>query len=374
MSFESKILEENMPKLLFVTTAPFYPDSSGGAELSTLYLFSRLCHLGWQVEVICSLSVRTGYLLGACILELGRLRKPSISLMDRDLGYPCWRVITKNNTTHDWLVLLDQRLCEYKPDMVMGSPNPMCPLLTQAAHMGYPSFYYAHNLAAQEGGYKIPNKIHVIANAPYTASQLSRMTQREMRVVLEMIDPELYRVNKHDNRYITFINPIPEKGLHVAIEIARSLPDECFLFVKGGWPGINDDYQASLLQPVRVIPNVEIWDNQKDMRSVYEVTDILLVPSQFIETFGRVIIEAQLNGIPVVAANVGGVPYTLGQGGILVTPKDSPAAYVDALRQLRRSRSLYSDLSIAAIRNSERPEFDPQQQVYNFIRIVENFL
>jgi glycosyltransferase involved in cell wall biosynthesis len=120
--------------------------------------------------------------------------------------------------------------------------------------------------------------------------------------------------------------------------------------------------------------NVKIWDNQKDMRSVYAVTDILLVPSQFIETFGRVIIEAQLNGIPVVAADVGGIPYTLGQGGFLVKPKDKPEVYVDVLQQLRADRNLYEDLSLAAIKNSERPEFNPYQQVDNFIHFVEEHL
>jgi len=38
---------------------------------------------------------------------------------------------------------------------------------------------------------------------------------------------------KRKRQYITFINPIPQKGLDVAIEIARCLPQERFLFVKG---------------------------------------------------------------------------------------------------------------------------------------------
>jgi glycosyltransferase involved in cell wall biosynthesis len=117
---------------------------------------------------------------------------------------------------------------------------------------------------------------------------------------------------------------------------------------------------------------VEVWNHQQDMRRIYAVTDILLVPSQFDETFGRVIVEAQVNGIPVVASKVAGIPYTLGQGGILVEPKDKPQGYVEALQRLRTDETLYRQLSALALENSQRLEFDPEQQVNNFIRFVES--
>jgi glycosyltransferase involved in cell wall biosynthesis len=119
---------------------------------------------------------------------------------------------------------------------------------------------------------------------------------------------------------------------------------------------------------------VEVWEHQQDTRQIYAVTDILLVPSQFYETFGRVILEAQVNSIPVVAANVGGIPYTLGQGGILATPHDDPDAYVDALRVLRTDEGFYKQLSTLAFQNSQRPEFDSEYQVNNFISFIESHL
>jgi len=68
----------------------------------------------------------------------------------------------------------------------------------------------------------------------------------------------------------------------------------------------------------------------------YESADLLVLPSRG-ETYGMVVTEALAHGLPVVAADVGGVAETLGHGtegarpGLLVPP-DDPAAFAVALR------------------------------------------
>jgi glycosyltransferase involved in cell wall biosynthesis len=357
-----------MPKLLFVTTLSFYPDASGGSEHFLLYLFKSLRQLGWKVEVFCGLSLGSPYFRRACWQALMHLQKPSLSVMDEDLGYPCWRQIRKFSKDHHWIECLDQRLREYRPDVVLSHDSPQSLLLNYAAHQGYPSFHFAQWLSEIE----VPNEIHIIANSPFNASATAQFTRNEIGVLLPVTELDQYRVAKRDRQYITFINPIPEKGLDVAIEIARCLPQERFLFVKGRWGKYSASSREAFMKPIYKLPNVEVWDHQHDMRRIYAVTDILLVPSQFDETFGRVIVEAQVNGIPVVAAKVAGIPYTLGQGGILVEPKDKPQSYVEALQRLRTDENLYKQLSALALENSQRPEFDPQHQVNNFIDFVES--
>lgn len=67
----------------------------------------------------------------------------------------------------------------------------------------------------------------------------------------------------------------------------------------------------------------------------YGAADVLVLPSRG-ETYGMVVTEALARGLPVVAADVGGVPEALGRGddgtapGLLVPP-DDPAALGDAL-------------------------------------------
>lgn len=361
-----------MRKLLYVSMSPFFPDSSGGAELSILFLLKALSRRGWQVGVFCAFLPKSPLLEIACLQELKRLKKSSFLLKDEDLGFPCWRFISdSNNKEIEWLTSLDDQLKKFQPDIILGYPSPLCPLLNFSTRQGYPCFYYAHNLAVYENNIAIPRQIHVIANAPITAKALSKISHKKIGVVHVIIERDLYKVGNREKKHITFINPIQEKGIDIATRVAQILKEESFLFVKGGWLGFSEDYLTSLISTSK-LSNVEVWDHQINMRSVYSVTDVLFVPSQFFETFGRVIVEAHINGIPVVAADVGGIPYTIGEGGILVKPIDKPEGYVGALNKLRTDEDFYKKISEAAIRNSMRPEFDPTVQINNFIQFVES--
>jgi glycosyltransferase involved in cell wall biosynthesis len=68
--------------------------------------------------------------------------------------------------------------------------------------------------------------------------------------------------------------------------------------------------------------DLEALPNQKDICTVYRRTAVLLVPSFWEEASGRVIAEASMSGIPVLAANRGGIPEQLdGQGVLFDIPK-----------------------------------------------------
>jgi glycosyltransferase involved in cell wall biosynthesis len=84
----------------------------------------------------------------------------------------------------------------------------------------------------------------------------------------------------------------------------------------------------------------------------YAAADVLVVPSRA-ETYGMVIAEALARGLPVVAAEVGGVPEAMGRGadgtrpGLLVPP-DDPAALRNALRAWLEDSALRERLRAAA--------------------------
>jgi glycosyltransferase involved in cell wall biosynthesis len=75
---------------------------------------------------------------------------------------------------------------------------------------------------------------------------------------------------------------------------------------------------------------------EEELARRYGAADLLVLPSRS-ETYGMVVTEALARGLPVVAADVGGVPEAMGHGadgsrpGVLVPPED-PGALGDALR------------------------------------------
>jgi glycosyltransferase involved in cell wall biosynthesis len=263
-----------------------------------------------------------------------------------------------------------RRLEAFRPDVVLGDSSADCPLLRQALTREYRCIYLARSVPTIGTPSIIPRNLFFAGNSPYTASVLEAITGKSIEVIRPMVHAANYLVERREPKFVTFINPVPEKGVSIALEVARRMPETRFLFVKGRWPVAHPEMLETLIRPARDLPNVEVWDHQLDMRAVYRVTRILLAPSQFIETFGRVILEAHINGIPVVAANVAGIPDTLGEGGVLVEPKHDVEAYVEALQQLEQDTARYEELSKLALENSQRPEFTPGRQLRTFVRFV----
>jgi glycosyltransferase involved in cell wall biosynthesis len=91
---------------------------------------------------------------------------------------------------------------------------------------------------------------------------------------------------------------------------------------------------------------------EPELARSYAAADVLVLPSRA-ETYGMVVAEALARGLPVVAADVGGVPEALGHGadgarpGLLVPPGD-PGALRDALRAWLEDADLRRRLRLAA--------------------------
>jgi glycosyltransferase involved in cell wall biosynthesis len=94
-----------------------------------------------------------------------------------------------------------------------------------------------------------------------------------------------------------------------------------------------------------------------DLQSAYAAADLLVLASRA-ETYGMVVTEALSRGLPVVAAEVGGLAEALGHGadgirpGLLVPPED-PVALRDALRDWLCDAELRARLRRAACERRE---------------------
>lgn len=258
-------------------------------------------------------------------------------------------------------------------DVAVLQNGPMLELASGFAQIGVPSVAYLHGLGFEtwaDRTVSLPFRGY-IANSQFTAGRLQRAFGVGSVVVPPLFQRERY-ATEVEGRAVTFINPVPEKGLDLALQIAGSCPEIPFCFVRGWRTSWNDD--RALKRQVNRLGNVELRDQTSDMRSVYRETKILLVPSQWeAETWGRVVTEAQFSGIPVLASDRGGLPESVGPGGVVLRHNDSAAVWAEALRRLWFDPDAYSELASAALRHANSPLVNPDLQLTTFLTAVERF-
>ncbi|WP_073969493.1 glycosyltransferase family 4 protein [Streptomyces sp. CB02460] len=181
----------------------------------------------------------------------------------------------------------------------------------------------------------------------------------------ELIYPDIYSCapvrdpRPAEQKYVTLVNPCGYKGIDVFLALADALPQVPFLAVES-W-GMTDRDRAALAAR----PNVVVHPGADDMEQVYGRTKVLLMPSLWDETFGYCSVEAMLRGIPVLAADVGGLREAkLGVGRLLPVrpitrypgagpvalpdaeiPAQDVAPWLDALRELLGDEEGYGRLA-----------------------------
>lgn len=121
--------------------------------------------------------------------------------------------------------------------------------------------------------------------------------------------------------------------------------------------GINNDVIFVGNIPYDVLPN-------------YYAASDLFVHTSHVESMGRVILEAQASGKPVIASKIGGIPEAVTEdSAILVPPKDS-RKFADAMIKLLNNEKLSSDLGKAG-RNFVVEKFEFWRQEERLVDFYE---
>jgi glycosyltransferase involved in cell wall biosynthesis len=82
------------------------------------------------------------------------------------------------------------------------------------------------------------------------------------------------------------------------------------------------------------VPNLEVLAATPEVRNAYARTRILLVPSRWPEPYGRVILEAMSNAIPVICSGAGSMDEAADGAAMVVPDADDPHAWAAAIRSL----------------------------------------
>ena len=142
-------------------------------------------------------------------------------------------------------------------------------------------------------------------------------------------------------RYLGFLGRIaPEKGVDQAISIARraGLP----LRIAAKVDKVDREYFAGAIQPLLDLPGVEYIGEISDGEKAAFLSGAiaLLVPVNWPEPFGLVMIEAMACGTPVIAYRRGSVPEVIEDGltGFVVDDERGAVAAIERLSLLSRER------------------------------------
>ncbi|MEE8359303.1 MAG: lipopolysaccharide heptosyltransferase II [Candidatus Omnitrophota bacterium] len=158
---------------------------------------------------------------------------------------------------------------------------------------------------------------------------------------------------------ISRITPI--KGhkyfIKAIVFVSRVIPNLSVLIIGEPSPG-KEEYKRELELLVRRLGLTGIvkfvgW--KEDIPKALSKLDLLVLPTVTQEAFGRVIVEAQACGVPVVATRVGGVAELVDDGvnGLLVPPED-PQSMREAILKIAKDPELAMRLSYEGRKNSQK--------------------
>jgi glycosyltransferase involved in cell wall biosynthesis len=342
-------------KILFTSAIPYLPQIYGGLNTNTHELALELIQRGHHVSVLTRISYRNAFGARAA-LTMQLMNKRCVC--DATYGYPVYRA------REPWTVIDDLP----RPDVAIMQDGQMLLFAKAFTDHHIPTVGYFHGLDFED--WTIDNRpaatsdlpsIEYVANSQFTARRFRNRYALSAEVIPPVFRPERYRVER-DGRNVTFVNPVAEKGVDIALKLAEACPEIPFAFVKG-WPlSVRDNLR--LRARVRRLKNVELSERLDDMRIVYRKCRILIVPSRWgRETWGRVASEAQVSGIPVIGSDHGGLPEAVGPGGIVIDLNEPIDTWVKVLKKLWHDVTYYNKMSRAALSHSIRPQIKIDVQV-----------
>ncbi len=349
-------------RVLFANDYPHLPENTGGIEANTHELCMALSAAGHQVAVLAELLGRG--LVGALARARLRSRLAIEFAADRCLGYAVlrsWRPSEALGAAMAW----------FRPDVVVVQ-SWRFDMVADALNSGVAAMLYSHNTNSEI--LNVNNNLlpacALVACSTYCADFHSRAVGAKFNVLQPLINPHRYLCDGPRN-HVVQVGLSSRKGAAVTLAVARQRPDIPFLIVQN-WEGLRrrPDGEDDLRRQAATLTNVRIISPERDVRKLYRRARLLLVPSQDLETWGRVVNEVQVSGIPVVASNQGGLPESVGNGGIVLDSQASTEAWVLAVARLWDEPDWYMEMAQRARTRAAEEDIRPDVLLDRFLALL----
>jgi lipopolysaccharide heptosyltransferase II len=182
--------------------------------------------------------------------------------------------------------------------------------------------------------------------------------QERIRLIPRSVDLERFRYRPPEKKKLEEFNVgmiariTPLKGhldfIKAMAKVSRSIP-RFKIWIVGDAPPSKGAYKEQVQVLVRRLGLwhcTEFLGNQRDVQAILANLDLMVLATTTHEAFGRVIIEAQAAGVPVVATRIGGVIDIIedGKTGLLVPPSD-PSGIAEAALRIFNDRQLARTLA-----------------------------
>lgn len=329
-------------RVLFVNEKISAPFIYGGSEASEHTLLTLLHQRGWQID--CWGATRDDHVCPATleILSVG-LQKFNIlhrfsedkSWVDYDYPYHL-RVYQQLDIEKEVGRFLEN--CQ-ESVVLMSQLNGAEKVLKVALEKEVPIILFIRTGDREEDSFLVEQikkenrRVKMLFNSSFTYHSHRFDSIRDkvnMKILYPPLVLERYKIkeNEYKPKWVTVINPVIKKGGQILWDLARLHPEIEFLAVKGWYDPLIEGIDFGQL------PNVTVWDSKQDVREVYRVTKLLLVPSQWVEAFGRVGPEALVARVPVIASRQGGLPESIGEAGFYVDDYTSVEAWSKKIEEV----------------------------------------
>jgi len=328
-------------RLLFASIHS-YIDPSSGAALATRELLELLAARGWDCRVltcgvldyqnetpledVLAAIDRPARRVGAALSRGGEaevfdLELNGVRVTLLPTAYSRAERAPSPREAAIFLDLSDQVLDRFQPEILLTyGGHPACrTLMIRARAKGTKVAFHLHNFGYNDRR-AFEDVDAIIFPSEYSRRYYARKVGLDGAVIPDPIRLDKVIAENREPNYVTFINPQPDKGAavfaRIALELGRRRPEIPLLVVEGRG---KSDALAGLSVDLSGLANLHRMANTPDPRDFYRVSRVVLMPSLWRESLGRVPIEAMANGIPVLASDRGALPETLGDAGFILT-------------------------------------------------------